>query len=142
MTQHQVTTSWSKQNPEAEQIELAFTDGITLKANASKEEPIQTLFDPEQALVAAISNCHMLSFLAEAAKAGLQVTSYEDIANGILAKNESGRIYVGKVVLSPRVVVDDQTFSLEDLSKLHEVAHHNCFIANSVISDIDIKARP
>ena len=100
MPQHQVITRWTKEEASEEELQLSFDDGVSLTARSTSDAPVQTLFEPEQALVAAISNCHMLSFLAEAAKAGLTVSSYEDIADGFLAKNDAGRIFVAKAVVT------------------------------------------
>jgi len=89
--------------------------------------------DPEEALVAALSSCHMLTFLWLAAKAGYRVESYRDEAVGIMAKNGQGRLAMTRVTLRPRVIFGgEQEPALADLEQLHHQAHEECFIANSV----------
>jgi organic hydroperoxide reductase OsmC/OhrA len=89
--------------------------------------------DPEEAFVAALSSCHMLTFLAIAAKKKLTVDAYEDRAVGRMEKNANGKLAVTSVDLRPRVTfapgveVDAAT-----LKKMHHDAHENCFIAQSV----------
>lgn len=98
--------------------------------------------DPEEALVAAISSCHMLTLLAIAAKKGLTVDRYEDDAVGTLEKNAEGRLAVTRVVLRPRIVFGDGAEpDAGALARLHAQAHAHCFIANSVRTEIRIEAR-
>ena len=89
--------------------------------------------DPEEAFVAALSSCHMLTFLWLAAKAGYRVESYRDDAVGIMAKNGQGRLAMTRVTLRPRVIFGgEQEPALAALEQLHHQAHEECFIANSV----------
>lgn len=96
------------------------------------------LVNPEELLVAALSSCHMLTFLAVAAKKRLVVESYEDAAVGSMSKNAKGKLFVSTVVLKPKVSfatpVDEAT-----LAQLHHVAHEGCFIASSVITDVRVE---
>lgn len=93
--------------------------------------------DPEEAFIASLSSCHMLFFLAFAAKFGYRVDSYEDNAIGEMAKNEAGKLYVAKVTLRPDIVFSgDKRPSAEDVDKLHHRSHAECFIANSVKSEV------
>lgn len=94
--------------------------------------------DPEEALVAAISSCHMLSFLPLAAGAGFVVDSYEDAAVGTMAPNDHGDLWVAHVVLSPEITYSDKQPTREEEAKLHHRAHEKCFIANSVKTKIEI----
>lgn len=96
--------------------------------------------DPEEALVASISSCHMLSFLYVAWKAGYQVDSYEDRAVGLMSKNEQGIPWVGSATLHPKISFggDRQPTEAEE-EKLHHDAHHICFIANSVRTEITVE---
>ncbi|HEY5805446.1 MAG TPA: OsmC family protein [Lysobacter sp.] len=97
--------------------------------------------DPEEALVAALSSCHMLTLLAIAAKKGWVVDDYRDEAVGTLEKNSEGRIAVTRVVLRPRITfAPGKAPDAEALAKLHESAHRNCFIANSVKTDVTVEA--
>ncbi|MGO4221143.1 OsmC family protein [Lysobacter sp. TAF61] len=98
--------------------------------------------DPEEALVAALSSCHMLTLLAIAVKKGWVVDDYHDEAVGTLEKNGEGRLAVTRVVLRPRIVfAAGKGPDAEALTKLHESAHRNCFIANSVKTGVTVEAR-
>lgn len=96
--------------------------------------------DPEGAFTAALSACHMLWFLDHAARAGFVVTSYVDEAEGTLGRLERGKFAMTRVVLRPRIVFSgDEQPSPEELHRLHEAAHADCFIANSVITDVVVE---
>lgn len=92
--------------------------------------------DPEEALVAAISSCHMLTFLYHAAKGGFSVLRYEDNAEGQMAKNDEGRLAITRCILKPLVEFKDKQPSRAELDHLHHLAHEDCFIANSVKTEI------
>ncbi|MDW2328683.1 OsmC family protein, partial [Vibrio sp. 1401] len=93
--------------------------------------------DPEEAFVAALSSCHMLVFLSIAAKRRYVIDSYVDAAEGELTVGENGKEWVSRVVLNPTVVFSgDKQPSYEQLEKMHHMAHENCFIANSVKTEI------
>jgi len=95
--------------------------------------------DPEDALVAALASCHMLTFLAIAAKKRLVVASYADAAVGWLEPDAAGRLAVTRVELRPAVRFAAGTApSAADYAKLHEQAHRGCFIANSVKTAVTI----
>ena len=97
--------------------------------------------DPEEAFVAALASCHMMTFLFLAARAGYQVLSYDDDAVGTMVKNEHGRWWVNRVVLKPRIVYGgDKLPSSDDIEHLHHNAHEECFIANSVKTLITVAA--
>ncbi len=96
--------------------------------------------DPEAAFVAAVASCHMLTFLAIAARKRLTVERYEDDAVGTLAKNEDGRLAVTKVVLRPRITFSGDAPSAEQIDKMHHQSHAACFIANSVRSEVVVEA--
>ena len=97
--------------------------------------------DPEEMLVAALSSCHMLTLLVVAAKKGWTVDTYEDDAVGTLGKNDEGRMAVTHVTLRPRITFADKTPDAAELAKLHESAHRNCFIANSVKTEVVVEPR-
>jgi organic hydroperoxide reductase OsmC/OhrA len=95
--------------------------------------------DPEAALVAALSSCHMLTFLAVAAMKGFVVESYEDDAVGHLEKNAAGKMAITRVELQPKIVFGGaKQPSPSDLDALHEKAHKECFIANSVTTEVRV----
>ena len=108
---------------------------------ANPEEAPRFL-DPEEAFVGSLASCHLLSFLAAAAKAGFHVTRYEDDAFGVLDKNEQGRIAVSRVTLRPTVTFStDNKPTVDELKQLHEKANRDCFIANSVKTQIVLEPR-
>ncbi|MCC7257042.1 MAG: OsmC family protein [Gammaproteobacteria bacterium] len=94
--------------------------------------------DPEEALVAAAASCHMLTFLAIAARKKLVVASYEDRAVGHLETDAEGRLAVTRIELHPQVSFAGTTPTAADLARLHESAHRNCFIANSIRAAITV----
>ena len=98
--------------------------------------------DPEEALVVALSSCHMLTLLAIAAKKGWTVESYDDDAEGTLGKNADGKLSLTHVTLRPRIVFAEGTvLDADTLQYLHHQAHEHCFIANSVKTEVVIEAQ-
>ena len=95
--------------------------------------------NPEETLAAALSACHMMTFLALAAKARWQVKHYRDRAVAVLGKTEDGRTRVAQITLHP--VVDfapEQTISHDQLETMHERAHRYCFVANALSCDVRV----
>ncbi|TDD48286.1 OsmC family peroxiredoxin [Kribbella antibiotica] len=145
MSEHVVDVSWSRGEHEftydtySRDHEWRFDGGITVPGSANpaylgSPGPV----DPEEAFVAALSSCHMLTFLAIAARKRLVVDSYEDHAVGVMAKNAAGRVAVTEVTLSPKIVWGSAEPSAEVLDRLHHLAHQECFIANSVTTEITV----
>ncbi len=96
--------------------------------------------DPEEAFVASVSSCHMLTFLYFAYKQGFQVDTYEDEAVGEMTKGANGVPWVSTITLRPKIVYGgDKRPSADQVEKLHHDAHEKCFIANSVKSDIQVE---
>jgi len=93
--------------------------------------------DPEDLLVAALSSCHMLSFLAICTKKKVTVQSYEDDATGLL-ENDGGKIWLARVTLRPRVTCSADAATL---TQIHHMAHQACFIANSVKTVVSVEPR-
>ena len=97
--------------------------------------------DPEEAYVASIASCHMLSFLPLAALAGFEVLRYEDEAVGRMTKNERGKLWVSEIDLAPRITwKDGRAPSAEQEAEMHHRAHEECYIANSVRTEIRVVA--
>ena len=123
----------------------SFDGGVEVPASSSPgvvREPLSdaSAVDPEEAFVAAISSCHMLSFLDLAARQGFTVERYTDEAGGLMRKNEDGRIAVTHVTLHPRIeFAGDRQPTREDIEHLHHEAHEVCFIASSVKTDIRVE---
>ena len=95
--------------------------------------------DPEEAFVAAISSCHMLWFLSLAAKRGMRVNRYRDQAVGTLGQNRLGKLAMLTVRLCPVVEWDGETPDRSIVTELHELAHQECFIANSVQTEVTVE---
>jgi organic hydroperoxide reductase OsmC/OhrA len=119
-------------------------DGVEIAASASPHVvPLPysnpDCVDPEEAFVASLSSCHMLWFLSIAAKRRFVVDDYTDKAVGVMEKNENGRLAITKVYLRPQVTFVDEIPTREQLETMHHEAHHNCFLANSVKSEIIIE---
>lgn len=121
-----------------------FDGGAEVRASASPESvPVPysdpEAVDPEEALVAAISSCHMLWFLSIAAKRGHRVDDYADEAEGFLEKDREGRMSITRVVLRPRIAFSgEHPPSSADITAMHDEAHHACNIAHSVKAVVEI----
>ncbi|MGC9460941.1 OsmC family protein, partial [Vibrio genomosp. F10] len=93
--------------------------------------------DPEEAFIAALSSCHMLVFLSIAAKRQYVIESYVDKAVGILEEDSRGKTSMTRVTLRPHIIFsNDRVPTLKQLEKMHHMSHENCFIANSVKTDV------
>ncbi|WP_146443364.1 OsmC family protein [Vibrio kanaloae] len=124
-----------------------FDGGVTVPASSSPHVvplPLSVAenVDPEEAFIAALSSCHMLTFLGIAAKQKYVIGSYVDDAVGVLEEDESGRSSVTKVTLRPEMVfLGTKQPTAKQIQKLHHLAHKNCFIANSVKTDIVVETK-
>jgi organic hydroperoxide reductase OsmC/OhrA len=124
---------------------IRFDGGLEIPASSSPHVvPIPysdaSAADPEELLVAALSNCHMLWFLSIAAKRGFRVDSYLDKATGIMNKNENGKLFLAQTTLNPVVKFSGGKIpTTEEFEQLHHKAHEECFIANSVLTEIICK---
>jgi organic hydroperoxide reductase OsmC/OhrA len=99
--------------------------------------------DPEEAFVASIASCHMLTFLFVASRQGFQVDRYRDQAVGEMTKNAQGVPWVSLVTLNPQIVYNgDRRPTPADEERLHHLAHEQCFIANSVKTEIRVARKP
>jgi organic hydroperoxide reductase OsmC/OhrA len=122
--------------------EWEFDGGVRVPASSSPHVvplpwSVAEHVDPEEAFVASLSSCHMLTFLWLAAKARYLVESYRDQAWGVMEPDERGRQSITRVTLRPRVQFGgDRQPSLVELEQLHHQAHEQCFIANSVRTEI------
>ncbi|HMM64742.1 MAG TPA: OsmC family protein [Mesorhizobium sp.] len=121
--------------------QIRFDNGLAVRASASpnvvpRPYADPTAVDPEELMVAALSSCHMLSFLDLARRAGVMVRAYHDAAEGILEKTAEGRVALTKVTLRPRIDCDADRITLDEL---HHRAHEVCFIANSVRTDVRVE---
>ena len=148
MNEHHATIRWKRTSADYtydtynRAHEIAFKDGaVTLAASSAPDfKGEDDRVNPEEAFVAALSSCHMLTFLAICARKRLTVETYDDDAVGFLDRGPSGKLWMARVVLRPRVrfagAIDDAT-----LADLHHKAHENCFIANSVATNVSVEPR-
>lgn len=97
--------------------------------------------DPEEALVAAVSSCHMLFFLAFAAKAGFVVDRYRDEAIGTMGRDDRGKMAITEVVLRPDIAFSDAGPDAAALADLHHRAHEACYIGNSIRGEVRVESR-
>ena len=147
MSEHKIKLSWKRNTPDFvyetydRTHEIEAQGGTKITASSAPEYLGKAeLMNPEEMLVAALSSCHMLSFLAVVAKSRLVLDSYEDQAEGVLEKGPDGKLWITKVVLRPKVKFANDVSS-EKLAQLHGKAHHVCFIANSVKTEVTVESR-
>lgn len=150
MSTYTATITWKSDSPETFTKQRytrghtwAFDGGVTVPASSSPHVvprfSEEAAVDPEEALVASAASCHMLTFLYLAAKAGFNVASYTDNAVGEMASLEDGRQWVATIALDPQMTwIGDEPTS-EQLASLHHNAHKECYIANSIKSEVTIK---
>jgi organic hydroperoxide reductase OsmC/OhrA len=149
MSEHKVTVEWKRETPDFSYQSYnrdhnwAFDAGVTVRASASPAYlGNAACVDPEEAFVASLSSCHMLTFLAIASKKRFVLDAYHDEAVGILGKDAAGRLTIIKVTLRPKVQFSgDKAPSPEELEQMHEQAHDVCFIANSVKTEVTVEMR-
>ena len=149
MAEHRATVSWKRGEGDFAKGHYSrahvwrFDGGIEVKASSSPSVvpppwSASDAVDPEAALVASLSACHMLTFIDIARHHGFLVDSYSDDAIGILARNAEGRRAITAVTLSPRIVFSGQQPSAAELAGFHHRAHEGCFIANTIRSTVTI----
>lgn len=144
MSEHKAIIDWKLASPDflkgrySREHTWTFDGGLTVPASPSPavvpvpwSNPANV--DPEEAFVASIASCHMLTWLFLASRAGYEVASYRDEAVGVMTKNEKGVPWVSTVALNPVIVYanDKRPDAAED-ARLHHLAHEQCFIANSI----------
>jgi organic hydroperoxide reductase OsmC/OhrA len=150
MSEHHITLNWEKGDAPftydayPRNHTLGFKNGqeVMIASSSPVYKGDASKADPEDMLVAALSSCHMLSFLAIASKKKLTVQSYQDDAVGFLEDDSSngkgGKLWIARVILRPKVTIDADP---ETLAQLHHLAHQACFIANSVKTDVRVEPR-
>ncbi len=119
-----------------------FDEGVEVPASSSPDVvplplSVAAAVDPEEALVASLSSCHMLWFLSLAAKRGFVVESYRDQAVGVMGKDATGKTAITQVTLRPEIqFTGAKKPTSQELDDLHHKSHELCFIANSVKADV------
>jgi organic hydroperoxide reductase OsmC/OhrA len=149
MSEHEALIEWRSDGRFAEGSysrghAWKFDGGAEVRGSSSPRvvpEPMSDAagVDPEEALVASASSCHMLWFLSLAREAGFDVESYSDRAGGTMGRGEDGRIAITRITLRPSIVFAGRRPDTEELARLHHEAHEKCFIANSLRSEIVIE---
>ena len=120
---------------------IFINDNISVPASSAPEYGgNKNNLNPEQGLVAAISSCHMMTFLALASKMNWPVLNYSDKAFAFLGKNSKGQMSVNKIELNPQIIFKDNfLITRDEMIKMQDRAHRYCFIANSLSKDVEIK---
>ena len=147
MSEHKVTLHWGRGGAEFSYQKYprdhtwSFDGGHTMTASAAPAylgNPVNV--DPEEAFVASLSSCHMLTFLSIACKQKFVLDEYIDEAIGHMEKNSEGKMAITRVELRPKIRWSgDKTPTAEELDKMHHAAHDNCFIANSVKTEVTVE---
>jgi organic hydroperoxide reductase OsmC/OhrA len=154
MSEHKAMIRWRGNGPDflkgkySREHTWTFDGGASVPASASPavvpapwSNPAHV--DPEEAFVASLASCHLLTFLYLAGQQGFQIDSYDDEAVGVMAKNEKGVPWVSRVTLHPRIVFGgDKRPTPAEEEKLHHQAHEQCFIANSVKTEVVVQPIP
>lgn len=153
MSEYQTTIRWDRQgaafsdNRYSRAHTWSFDGGIEVPASSSPHVvplpmSVAAAVDPEEAFVVSLSSCHMLWFLSLAAQGKWVVESYRDEAVGVLVRDANGRCFMSRVTLRPEVVFDgERQPTAAEIDALHHRAHEECFLANSVKTEVRCEPR-
>lgn len=142
LSEHPIDIQWQRDGEFSHEgferrHQLSFNEGVTLTAGGAGNTFGS---DPEQLLAAAMASCHMQTFLVLASKKRLQVASYEDKAVAELVKGDDGLMRISTIRMTPKAVFEgDKQPDEEAIRKMHDKAHHHCFIANSVSCHVEVE---
>lgn len=123
-----------------------FDEGVSIAASSSVHSvplpySVSAAVDPEEALVAAVSSCHMLWFLGLAAKEGWVIDAYTDQPEGLMGVNAKGKRAITLITLAPQIVFSGENQpNADEVKAMHDLAHDHCYIAHSIIADVVVKA--
>ena len=151
MSEHKAIINWKRSGPDfatgkySRVHTWSFDGGLTVPASPSPSvvpspwsDP--ACVDPEEAFVASVSSCHMLTYVYLASQQGFQVDSYYDAAVGVMTKNEKGVPWVSLVTLHPQIAYGGNKLPTPaDEDRLHHLAHERCFVANSIKSKVTVR---
>ena len=152
MSEHKATISWTRTGANFLKGQYSrahtwdFDGGATVPASSSPSAvPVPwsnpAHVDPEEAYIASVSSCHMLTYLYLASRQGFEIDSYRDEAVGVLTKNEHGVPWVSMIRLNPVIVYGgEKRPTAADEKQLHHHAHEQCFIAQSIKTKVVIGA--
>ena len=144
MSRHTATVSWARGGARFTDLRYSrahvwrFDGGVEVPGSSSPHSvklpySREDAVDPEEAFVASIASCHMLWFLSIAGKRGFVADAYDDDAEGFLEKDAEGRTSMTRVVLRPAIAWSgDRHPTPTDVAAMHDEAHHECYISNSV----------
>ena len=150
MSEHKAVIEWAKPSPDylkgrySREHTWSFDGGASVLASSSPTVvpvPMSNAagVDPEEAFVASLASCHMLTFLDLARRKGFAVEHYRDEAVGHLAKNADGMMWISEVTLNPKITyAGDKRPTAAEEETLHHDAHKYCFISNSVKTDVKV----
>ena len=149
MSEHKVSLTWNRGDKPFEYQKYSrdhtwkFDGGHEMQATAAPAylgNP--NLVDPEEAFVASLSGCQMLTFLAIAAKKKFVLDEYLDEATGYMEKNAEGKLAITRVTLRPRLKFSgEKQPSAQEIEEMNHAAHEQCFIANSVKTEITVETQ-
>jgi organic hydroperoxide reductase OsmC/OhrA len=151
MKQFEATITWQRgtqpfaDNRYSRAHQWEFDGGLRVPASSSPlSVPLPmsdaAAVDPEEALVAALSSCHMLFFLSIAAKRGFIVDDYRDHAVGTMQKDDDGKMAMTRIALRPAIAFTGERMpGADDLAAIHHSAHEQCYIANSIKAEVVIE---
>jgi organic hydroperoxide reductase OsmC/OhrA len=153
MSEYKAIIRWKRTSPDflkgrySREHTWTFDGGVVVPASPSPSvvpppwsNPANV--DPEEAYVASVSSCHMLTYLYLAGKQGFQVDSYEDEAVGVMAKNQKGVPWMSAITLHPKIAYSGaKTPTAEEEARLHEGAHEQCYIAASIKTTVSVAGR-
>lgn len=152
MSEHKAFINWVCTSPDfcagkySREHTWSFDGGVTVPASPSPSvvpAPYSNpaAIDPEEAFVAAVSSCHMLTFLYLASKQGFQVDSYSDEAVGTMTMNEARVRWVSSITLNVRIAYGGSRLPTpSEEQSLHHAAHEQCFIANSIKTEVVVRS--
>ena len=147
MSEHRIKLNWKRATPDFDyktynrEHTVTFKNGRPLEMSAAPAyKGDASKVDPEEAFVASLSSCHMLTFLAMAAGRKLVVDSYVDDAVGYLETNADGNLAITRAILRPRIAFGGPAPDAATVQALHDKAHHGCFIANSVKTEVTVES--
>ncbi len=154
MSVHKATIRWKVTGPDflkgqySREHTWTFDGGVVVPASPSPSvvpapwsNPAHV--DPEEAYVASVASCHMLTFLYLAGKQGFQIENYDDEAVGVMTKNEKGVPWISRVTLNPKIVYGGARQPAPAAEQqLHHLAHEQCFIANSIKTEVVVHSVP
>jgi organic hydroperoxide reductase OsmC/OhrA len=147
MSEHKVTIKWKRELDDFSYAkydrthEWIFEGGTVVKASSATKYLGKAEFvNPEEALAAALSSCHMLTFLSIASRRNIIVDSYEDNAVAIMSMNPKGKLAVTKTYLRPKITFSGSNIpDNAQIIEMHHHSHEECFIANSVLTEVIVE---